>query len=126
MTTNTNEYWPFPVSDEDRQWPEMLEKIAFLEAVSSAGFKGYRSGTNDYGAESTTRDGIILERGRKRWEFRLSENGNRRLSAFVREFVVAGNALTSWLEDAAVDDILAEVKDDLVVPPGAAASYSVT
>lgn len=126
MTTNANEYWPFPVSEEDKQWPEMIEKIAFLEQVSSEGFKGYRSGINDYGAESTTHDGVIIERGRKRWEFRLSDNGNRQLSGFVSEFVVAGKALASWLKGASVDEILSDVRNELVVPPGTSASYTIS
>lgn len=121
-----DEYWPFPVTDEDRQWPEMLEKIAFLEAAASANFKGYRTGLNGYGAESATRDGIILERGRKRWEIRLSETGIRQFSAFVTEFPIAGSALVSWLKGATVDGILEDVKDDLVVPPGAASSYTIS
>lgn len=83
MTTNANEYWPFTVSDEERRWPEMIEKINFLDELHSAGFKAFRSGVNDYGAESESREGIIIERGRKRWEFRLAKMG---IGGFLRLF----------------------------------------
>lgn len=126
MTTNTNEYWPFAVSDKDRRWSEMLEKIAFLDQLNSAGFKSFRSGINDYGAESETRDGIIIERGRELWELRLSTDGDRRFSAFVSKFSGAGKALTLWLEGASEHGIYAAVKSDLIVPPGCSTSYTLS
>jgi hypothetical protein len=126
MTTNTNEYWPFAVSDEDRRWPEMLEKIAFLDELHSAGFKAFRSGVNDYGAESETRGGIIIERGRKLWELRLSKEDDRRFSAFVSKFPSAGKALASWLKGASEHGIYSDIKGDLVVPPGCSTSYTLS
>lgn len=126
MTTNANEYWPFAVSDEDRRWPEMIEKINFLDELHSAGFKAFRSGVNDYGAESESREGIIIERGRKRWELRLAKNSDRRFSAFVSKFSVAAKALASWLNGATENDIFSDVKEALVFPPGASASYTIS
>jgi len=114
------------MSEEDRQWPEMIEKITFLNELHLAGFKTFRSGANDYGAESDSREGIIIERGRKRWEFRLSKNEDRRFSAFVTEFATAGKALAPWLNGASENDIFSDVKSALVVPPGASASYTIS
>jgi hypothetical protein len=126
MTTKSNEYWPFSVSDEDRSWPEMLEKISFLEGLHLAGFRAFRSGINDYGAESENRDGIIIERGRNMWEVRLSKDGDRCFSAFVSKFATAGEALGSWLKGASEHGVFSSIKDDLVVPPGCSTSYTMS
>jgi len=126
MTTNDSEYWPFPISETDKQWPELLEKITFLKEVCAAGFTGYRFGMNNYGARYDDRSGIIIERGQKRWELRLSQAETRKLSAFVSGFSTAGQALNSWLKGSSVSDILAELSDSLVVPPGASASHVIS
>lgn len=126
MTMNANEYWPFAVNEEDRRWPEMIEKITFLDELHSSGFKSFRSGVNDYGAESETREGIIIERGRKLWELRLSKGGDRRFSAFVSRFPKAGKALASWLKGASEHDIYSDIKGELVVPPGRSTSYTMS
>jgi hypothetical protein len=104
----------------------MLEKIAFLDELHSAGFKAFRSGVNDYGAESETRGGIIIERGRKLWELRLSKEDDRRFSAFVSKFPSAGKALASWLKGASEHGIYSDIKGDLVVPPGCSTSYTLS
>lgn len=119
------EYWPFPVSDADTAIPEVAEKIAFLKAIAQCTTEAYRFGINNYGAKSEHRAGIILERGRKRWEIRLSENETRHLTAFVECFSVAGNAVNSWLSGCGLDEVLDELKDQLVIPPGLTESYTI-
>jgi hypothetical protein len=123
-TTNFDcDYWPFFVSDVEAADPEVAEKVAFLKAASEAGAESYRFGIHNYGAKSEHRSGIILERGRRRWEIRLSHDDVRRLSAFVGCFAKAGNAVNLWLIGRTVGEILDELKDHLVVPPGLKESY---
>jgi hypothetical protein len=127
------QYWPFPVSEEEKQLPEEAVKIEFLESVYSDGFKAYRDcgGLDCYGAKSKSRSGVILQRARRnRWEFRLydlndNENVDRRLTAFVTDFRVAGTALRTWLNERSVNDILNDINGYLTVPPGLDGSYTV-
>lgn len=127
MTTATSDYkhWPYPISEEDRNDAETVEKIAFLQAAFEAGSDAYSFGVNNYGAKSEHRSGVILERGRRRWEIRLSENDLRRMSAFVRCFCSAGLAVSSWLDGKELTQVLKEIDSDLVVPPGLDKSHKI-
>ena len=82
-------------------------------------------GINNYGARSEHRAGIILERGRQRWEVRLSQDDVRLLSAFVACFSSAGNAVNSWLMGCELKEVLDSLNDQLVVPPGLTESYTI-
>jgi hypothetical protein len=127
------QYWPFLVSKEEEQSPEEAVKIEFLESIYSDGFKAYRDpgGLDCYGAKSNSRSGVIMQRARKnRWEFRLydlDDNGSvdRRLTAFVTDFRVAGTALRTWLNERCISDILDDINGYLTVPPGLECSYTV-
>jgi hypothetical protein len=127
------QYWPFPVSKEEEQSPEEALKIEFLESVYSDGFKAYRApgGLDCYGAKSDLRSGVIMQRARKnRWEFRLydikgNESIDRRFTAFVTDFRVAGTALRTWLKERRISDILNDINGYLTVPPGLERSYTV-
>ncbi|WP_146436550.1 hypothetical protein [Blastopirellula retiformator] len=125
MNIDNCENWPFNVSDADMNCPEIAEKIDFLRSASDVGAESYRFGINNYGAKLNCRSGAILERGRNRWEIRLSQDDLRYLSAFVGNFVAAGNALTLWLRGEATGQILDNVSESLIVPPGLKESFTV-
>ena len=121
-------YWPFPVSEEDRQSYELAEKIEFLESIYSDGFKAYWALPEQsiYGASSPSRSGMIVQRGRKnKWEFRLDENLKQTSTAFVDDFKVASKALRGWLNGQTLDEILEEIKDNLTLLPGLKTSYTI-
>ena len=125
-TTNYDyEYWPFPVSHAEAADPEFADKVAFLKAASEAGTESYKFGINNYGAKTECRSGIILERGRRRWEVRLSQDDKRRVSAFVACFTPAGTAVNSWLQGGTIERVLEELNEHLVVPPGLKESYTI-
>jgi len=125
-TTNYDyEYWPFPVSDVDVADADYTDKIAFLQEASECGTEAYKFGINNYGAKSKFRSGIILERGRRRWEIRLSQGNARRVSAFVDCFASAGTAVNLWLKGSTIAEVLDELNESLVVPPGLNESYTI-
>ncbi|MEE3719722.1 hypothetical protein V2H45_23555 [Tumidithrix elongata RA019] len=119
-STNDYQYWPFPVSEEERQIPEQAEKLDFLQDAYLDGFESYRAvrGMDDYGANSELRSGYILQRGRQnRWEFLLGEGNKTRFSALVTSFKVAGAGVRAWLSGRTTSDILEDVKEYLISPP---------
>jgi hypothetical protein len=127
--TDHYQYWPFPVSETDKQSLEEAEKIEFLKSAYFDGFKAYREvpGESLYGAKSNTRSGIIVQRSfrNNRWEFRLDENIERRLIAFVTDFRIAGTALKDWLNGRSVNEILIDIKEYLIISPGTKGGYTV-
>jgi hypothetical protein len=126
MPTTNTEYWPFVAGTDSGYLPRESEEVAFLEAAARSGFEAFRFGINNYGAKSNTREGCILERGRKRWEIRLAEHKVRRLIAFVAEFRAAGQAVTEWLRGSCPEEILKVIRHQLVIPPGAKSSYTIS
>lgn len=119
------EYWPFPVDDANTALPDVADKIAFMQQASDAGAESYKFGINNFGARFAHRSGIIMERGRHRWELRLSQGDQRCISAFTRCFVPAGNAVMAWLEGDTISAVLQKLTEHLVVPPGMKASYTI-
>jgi hypothetical protein len=123
------QYWPFPVSDEEKQSPEKIVKIKFLENAYSEGFEAYREPPDKldyYVACSKSRTGCIVQRGiRNRWEFTLSEYIETRFTAYVTEFRIAGEAVRAWLNGGTVNEIFDNIKDHLAVLSGAQSSYKV-
>jgi predicted SpoU family rRNA methylase len=119
------QYWPFPVSEEDRQRPEDAEKIEFFESVYADGFKVYRICEEQvrYTAISQSLVGDIqaMERGNC-WRLTLSGD-NQQLMAFVIDFKVAGAAVRACLHGRAVSDILEDIKEYLTIPPKYKFSY---
>ncbi len=119
-STDRYQYWPFPISEEERQIPEQAEKLDFLQDAYSDGFQSYREvrGLDNYGAYSESRSGCILQRGRKnRWEFLLHEGDETCFSALVTTFKVAGAAVRAWLNGRTTQEILEDVKEYLISPP---------
>jgi hypothetical protein len=119
------QYWPFLVSEEDRQRPEEAEKIEFLESVYANGFKVYRMCEEQvrYTAISQSHVGHIqaMERGNS-WRLTLSGD-EQRLMAFVTDFKIAGSAVKAWLNGRAISDILEDIKEYLTIPPKYKFSY---
>jgi hypothetical protein len=62
------QHWPFPIGEDERQISEQAEKLKFLKSAYSDGFESCRvvQGLDDYGANSESRSGYILQRGRDR------------------------------------------------------------
>ena len=119
-STDRYQYWPFPISEEERQIPEQAEKLDFLQDVYSDGFQCYRAvrGLDNYCAYSESRTGIILQRGPKtRWQLLLHEGEETCFSALVTTFKVAGTAVRAWLDGRTTNEILEDVKEYLVSPP---------
>ena len=113
--TNGNRYWPFLVSDAERKDCDMGERIKFIETAHKKGFRSFENGPTGCGAESDTRLGYMINRGRKgKSEIRLCEYDKRRLSAFVFNFPAASDAVLSWLQESSVEDILADIEDSLI------------
>jgi hypothetical protein len=125
MPSTNTEYWPFVAGTDSGCLPRESEGATFLEAATRSGFEAFRFGINNYGAKSNTREGCILERGRKRWEIRLAEHKVRRLIAFVAEFRAAGEAVTEWLRGSCPEEILKVIRHQLVIPPGAKSNYTI-
>jgi len=96
MTTIETEFWPFPVSRQELEWPEMQEKVRFLENATQEGCRAFRFGVNNYGVNRDYRTCVVLERGRNRWEIRLSLDEKRQLLAYLSDFSGAGKSLLLW------------------------------
>jgi hypothetical protein len=125
MSITHCEYWPFAGETANDYLSLTPEELAFLESTTRSGFQAFRFGINDYGARSSTREGCILERGRRRWEIRLAEGEDRHLLAYVAEFRAAGQAVTEWLCGSCVQEILMVIRDHLTTPPGTESSYTI-
>ncbi len=123
MSTTDYNYWPFSVGPVASRSSQETEEIEFLETACDSGYESFRFGINDYGARSKTREGCILERGRRRWEIRLAEGEHRRLIAFVDDFKSAGQAIQQWLNGSSVRQVVHDIHDRLITPPGAKASH---
>jgi hypothetical protein len=123
------QYWPFPISNLDRELPGGMEKIKFLEDVYSDGFEAYRDPPDKfdyYVVRSKSHIGSILQRGlRNRWEIELTENGETRFKAYVTEFRVAGEEVRKWLNGGTVSEILEDITGYLTPRSGSRSSYKV-
>ncbi len=118
--TDKYQYWPFEISDVEKEKSEQAEKIKFLEDAYLDGFRACRAveGLDDYGASSDSRSGYILQRGRKnRWEFLLSEGNNLHFSALVTSFSIAAAAVRAWLNKSSTSEILGDINEYLIAPP---------
>lgn len=125
MSSFDNEYWPFVLSDKEKEDTEVLTQIEFLKSVTKAGFQGYRFGEVNYGASSNIRLGNLIKRGRrKRWELVLHDN-EECLSAFISDFQIAGGALLHWLEGASIQNVLDEIKDYLIIMGSSKTGYTI-
>jgi hypothetical protein len=120
-------YWPFSVSEADRQRPEISEKIEFLEKAYSDGFETYqvcRDQEHRYVAKSQSCIGYIEEWGEGNF-WNLAMFGNeQRFTAYVVNFRIAGQALINWLNERKISSIIEDINEYLIIPPGFTSSYT--
>jgi hypothetical protein len=116
-------YWPFDVLPPEQRSEQHEREIRFFETAHREGFHPYLSSPGDFGAAATERGGLILVRGRRRWEVVLGTTDTKIASAFVDDFACAAEAVLQWLRGADTADILSRVQDHLVRLPGAAHSF---
>jgi hypothetical protein len=116
-------YWPFEVLPPEKQTQQQKQEISFLETAHGEGYQAYMCGAGDFGATANERGGLIVVRGRRRWEVVLGVLDTKVASAFVDNFGCAGEAVLEWLRGADVADILSRVESHLVLMPGAVHSF---
>jgi hypothetical protein len=130
MTTNIDssiQIWPFLVDKEDSQKPEVAEKIEFLKDTHAKGFEAYwLPKAYEYGSSSPSRSGCIVQLTHKSiWELRLHENSNQRLTAFIKDFQMAGIAIVAWLDGHSVEEIFKDIDKYLIAPPELGYSHKI-
>jgi hypothetical protein len=121
------QYWPFPISKEDRQKPEVAEKIEFLDNAYSDGFETYRvcrEQENRYVAKSSSGIGYIEEWGGGSFWLLAMFGDEQQFTAYITDFGVAGLALRNWLKGRPIKSILDDIDRYLVVPAGFTSSYT--
>lgn len=125
MTSSNRVFWPFDVPPEPERSNLENAKIKFLTSVSASGFRAFRSGTDNFGAESDTRTGEIVWRGRTFCEVQLMHEYKPSLRAYLRvtDFNRAADAIGEWLEGASEDEIVSRLQPYLYVPRGADYSF---
>ena len=117
-------YWPFEVLPPEKQTEQHRQEIHFLETARQEGYAPYLCGAGDFGASAKERSGLLVVRGRRRWEVVLGALDAKVASAFVDTFDCAAEAVLEWLRGADVAEILSCVQSHLVVMPGAAHSFA--
>jgi hypothetical protein len=116
-------YWPFEVLPPEMRTEHHHQEIRFLETAQREGYSPYMCGAGDFGAEANERSGLIVVRGRGRWEVVLGTHDAKIAAAFVDGFDCAAEAVLVWLRGAETADILSRVQNHLVLMPGAAHSF---
>jgi hypothetical protein len=112
-------YWPFAVVQPEQH----REEMRFLETAYREGYAPYLEGAGDFGAGAAERSGLIVVRGRKRWEVILGAMDAKIASAFVDDFRCASDAVLQWLRGTEIAEILAQVQNHLVLMPGGSHSF---
>src|SRR5713226_9668344 len=102
-------YWPFDVLPPETQTEQHKQEIGFLQSAHREGYQPYTCGAGDFGATANERGGLIVVRGRRRWEVVLGVLDTKVASAFVDNFGCAGEAVFEWLREADVAEILSRV-----------------
>jgi hypothetical protein len=111
------QYWPFDVLPEDQQSPLHRQEIRFLETAYREGYKPYTFGAGDYGAGAEERSGLILVRGRKRWEAVLGKGDAKVGSVFLEDFDRAAEAVLEWLRGKEAFQMLAQAPAQAAAGP---------
>src|SRR5262249_41978077 len=89
--------WPFEVRPPDQRTETQERELRFLQAAHQEGFRPYTFDAGNLGAAADDRAGLILVRGRKRWEIVLGTPETRIASAFVDDFACAADSVLHWL-----------------------------
>jgi len=116
-------YWPFEVLPPEQRTEQHQHEIRFLEMAHQRGHTAYACGAGDFTATADERGGLIIARGRSRWEVVLGTSEAKIASAFVDDFDCAAEAVLDWLHGADAANILSHVQSHLVRMPGAAHSF---
>lgn len=96
MDLDKNRHWPFDVLAPDQRTEQHRHEIRFLETAFREGFGPYMFGTQNFGASTPDRNGVILYR-RHRWDVLLGGGADETISFFLDEFGQAADAILSWL-----------------------------
>ncbi len=123
MDHDENRYWPFDVLPPAQQTEQHRREIQFLETAYQRGYKPYMFGSENFGATCGERGGVILFRGRKRWEGNLGTAEETSLSAYLDEFSHAAKAVLLWLGGVDAADVVEHVRGHLVVSPGTSPGF---
>jgi len=110
-------WWPFPVISPDRQTEQHKAEIRFLEMATAQGFRPYTFGAEHFGAVADNgREGLVLYRGRSRWEVVLIGPVNQPANSLCQDFESAGNVLLNWLRGEPADGIQANAMVGSTMP----------
>ncbi len=123
MDPDENRYWPFDVLPPAQQTEQHRREIQFLEAAYRQGYNPYTFGSENFGATCRERGGVIVFRGRKRWEAILGTAEQTSLSAYIDEFSHAAEAVLLWLRGVDAADVVEHVRGHLVDTPGTAPGF---
>jgi hypothetical protein len=123
MDRDENRYWPFDVLPPAQQTEQHRQEIQFLEAAYRRGYKPYTFASGNFGATCGERGGVIVFRGRKRWEAILGTPEGTSLSAYLDDFCYAAEAVLQWLSGVDAAAVVEHVRDHLVVTPGTAPGF---
>ncbi len=117
MISDENLYWPFDVLTPERRTEQHDQEIGFLETAHREGYRPYRFGAGNFGATRNGWGGLILVRGRRRWEVRLGIADELALSAHLDDFRPAADAVLLYLGGAETAAILEQIGGHLIVDP---------
>jgi hypothetical protein len=118
MDRDENRYWPFDVLPPEQQTEQHRREIQFLETAHRQGYKPYTFGSENFGVTCGERGGVIVLRGRRRWEAIVGTAEETSLSAYLDEFSYAAEAVLLWLRGVDAADVVEQVRGHLVATPG--------
>ena len=72
----TKRYWPFPVQSVKISTGQDQSEIRFLQTAYEEGFSPYEYPGTEFGATTESRGGLIVRRGRGKWELKLGTIGD--------------------------------------------------
>ena len=111
--------WPFDVPPvEDRTYHD-ARAIEFLDAAHGAGGTAYMFGPGNFGArsEQSGRGGIIMLRGRGRWEVVLGTTQETAVSLLTGEFDAAARAVLDWLAGESAEQVKTRLRSQIAPEP---------
>lgn len=119
MSETNIQYWPFPVPLAEHRTEVHRQQIGFLEVAFADGFRP-RQFTDvmldgEFLAENEAgRSGLILFRGRNRWEVSLGVQTTRVHAFWVDGFDSAAGAVLAWLRGGTAADVQAAVDGHVI------------
>jgi hypothetical protein len=93
-------YWPFEIPPVEQQTDQDKAEIRFLEAARRQGCRSYQVSTLALGADAANgRIGLIIRRGKSRWETSLSTHEKEVAAEFFNDFDAASTLVLAWLRE---------------------------